>query len=94
VVAPIAMTRAAVGCIAGSSAPRADSRPNMDGVITVEQDLPAGTKLWLPAWSRQVADFISIALEIAANGGPRKKPTLTERSSRASFRRDRWMIKQ
>ena len=69
------MTRAAIGSIAGSSAPRGDNRPNMRGVITFEQDLPAGTKLWLLVWSRQVAgaDFISVADEIAGNGGPRKR---------------------
>jgi hypothetical protein len=49
------MTRAAIGSIAGSSAPRADNRPNMRGAITIEQDLQAGTKLWLAAWSKQIA---------------------------------------
>jgi hypothetical protein len=68
------MTRAARGSIAGSSAPRADNRPNMRGALTVEQDLPAGTRLWLSAWSKQIsgADFISISAEIAV-GGPRKR---------------------
>jgi hypothetical protein len=41
------MTRAAVGSIAGSSAPRADNRPNMRGAMTVERNLKAGTRLWL-----------------------------------------------
>jgi hypothetical protein len=36
------MTRAAIGSIAGLSAPRAD-QPNMRGALTVEQDLKAGT---------------------------------------------------
>ncbi len=77
------MTRAAIGSIAGSSAPRADRRPNYRGALTIEQDLPAGTKLWLAAWSKETAGiaWISISAEIAGNGGPRKKPTLTERSS-------------
>jgi hypothetical protein len=68
------MTRAARGSIAGSSAPRADNRPNMRGALTVEQDLPAGTKLWLAAWSKQISgvDYISISAEIAI-GGPRKR---------------------
>lgn len=65
------MTRAAIGSIAGSSSPRVDHGPNMRGAITIEQDLPAGTKLWLSAWSKQVAgaDFISISAEIATTGG-------------------------
>ena len=68
------MTRAAIGSIAGSSAPRADRRPNMRGALTIEADLPAGTKLWLSGWSREVAGapFISIQCEIAI-GGPRKR---------------------
>jgi hypothetical protein len=69
------VTRAAIGSIAGSSAPRPDHGPNMRGAITIEQDLPAGTKLWLSAWSKQVAgaDFISISAEIAATGGRRRR---------------------
>jgi hypothetical protein len=69
------MTRAAIGSIAGSSAPRVDHGPNMRGAITIEQDLPAGTKLWLSAWSKQVAgaDFISISGEIATTGGRRRR---------------------
>jgi hypothetical protein len=69
-----AVTRAARGSIAGSSAPRADNRPNMRGALTIEQDLPAGTKVWLSAWSKQIsgADFISISAEVAV-GGPGKK---------------------
>jgi hypothetical protein len=75
------MTRAARGSIAGSS--RADNRPNMRGALTLEQDLPASTKLWLAAWSKQIsgADFISISAEIAIGGGPRRKATITERTS-------------
>jgi hypothetical protein len=69
------MTRAAIGSIAGSSSPRVDHGPNMRGAITIEQDLPAGTKLWLSAWSKQVAgaDFISISAEIATTGGRRRR---------------------
>jgi hypothetical protein len=71
----VTVGRAAIGSIAGSSAPRADNRPNLRGALTIEQDLPAGTKLWLSGWSKRVAgaDFISISAEIAGNGGPRKR---------------------
>jgi hypothetical protein len=73
--------RAAIGSIAGSSAPRADNRPNMRGALTLEQDLPAGTKLWLSAWTKEdPAPWISISAEIAV-GGPRQKPTITEATS-------------
>jgi hypothetical protein len=36
--------------------------------------LPAGTKLWLSAWSKEIAgtDYMSIYAEIAI-GGPRKR---------------------
>jgi hypothetical protein len=76
----VTVGRAAIGSIAGSSAPRADNRPNMRGALTIERDLPAGTKLWLVAWSKQIAgaDFISISAEIAGNGGPRKRREGTE----------------
>lgn len=50
--------------------------------MTVEQDLPAGTKFWLAAWSKEIAGapWISISAEVAV-GGPRKKPNITERTS-------------
>jgi len=42
----------------------------MRGAITIEQDLPAGTKLWLSAWSKEnPAPWISISAEIATTGG-------------------------
>jgi hypothetical protein len=46
----------------------------MRGAMTVEQTLPAGTRLWLSAWSKQIAgaDFISISAEIAGNGGHKR----------------------
>jgi hypothetical protein len=74
--------RAAIGSIAGSSAPRADNSPNMRGALTIEQDLATGTKLWLSAWSKEnPTPWISISAEIAVGVGPRKKPTITERAS-------------
>jgi len=74
------MTRAAVGSIAGSSAARADNRPNMRGAMTVERDLKAGTRLWLAAWSKQIggADFISISAEVASHGGHNRKRRTNE----------------
>ncbi len=64
---------ATIGSIAGSSASRADNRPNYRGALTIEQDLPAGSKLWLSAWSKEdPAPWISISVEVAV-GGPRKR---------------------
>jgi len=65
------VTRAAIGSIAGSSSPRADHGPNMRGAIAIEQNLPAGTKLWLSAWSKEIhgVPWISISAEIATTGG-------------------------
>jgi hypothetical protein len=76
------MTRAAIGSISGSSAPRADNRPNLRGAITVEQDLRAGTKLWLSAWSKEnPAPWISISAEIATTGGRNLKRSITSSSN-------------
>ena len=69
------MTRAAIGSIAGSTMVRLDAVPSMRGAITIEQDLPAGTKLWLSAWWRETAGapWISISGEIASHGGRNRK---------------------
>jgi hypothetical protein len=77
------MTRAAIGSISGSSIPRDDRKPTWRGAMTLEQDLKAGSKIWLSGWSRQVsgADFISLSAEVAVGGGPRRKATITERTS-------------
>jgi hypothetical protein len=47
----------------------------MRGGMTIEQDLPAGSKLWLSAWSKETvgAPWISISAEIAGNGGYSRK---------------------
>jgi hypothetical protein len=47
----------------------------MRGALTIEQDLPVGTRLWLSAWSTETAGrpWISISAEIAGIGGPRKR---------------------
>ena len=82
------MTRVAIGSITGSSAARVDNRPNMRGGVTVDRNLPVGTKLWLAAWSKRIAgaDYISISAEIAI-GGPRKRSKDEVGSSPARFTR-------
>lgn len=65
--------RAARGSLGGRWTPRADRRPNLTGAITLEQALPAGTKLWLSGWTRSAVgeEFVSLVVEVAS-GGPRK----------------------
>lgn len=66
--------RVARGSLTGRWAPHAGS-PNIRGSLTLEQDLPAGTKLWLAGWTRTAAcceEFVSIVATVAT-GGPRKR---------------------
>jgi hypothetical protein len=66
--------RVARGSLSGRWSPRGDGAPNLTGAVTIERDLPKGTKLWLGAWSRSAAgcdEFLSVVVKIA-NGGPRK----------------------
>jgi len=69
--------RAARGSLYGRWAARGDGKPNMLGAITIERDLPAGSKLWLRGSTRQAGgaysgiEFISIEATLATRG-PRK----------------------
>jgi len=45
-------TRVARGSLSGRWSPRGDGAPNLTGAVTIERDLPKGTKLWLSAWTR------------------------------------------
>lgn len=67
--------RAARGSLSGAWLARNDRRPNLRGAITVERDLPAGTRLWLSGWTKAArgAEFISLSAEIATNGGRRRR---------------------
>jgi hypothetical protein len=56
--------------------PRADRRPTVSGVITVETDLPAGSRLFLSAWPETIAGctWLRTRLEIPVKGGrPRRR---------------------
>ena len=59
--------RAGRGSLTGRWEPRPGSCPNIRGGITIERDLPAGTKLWLTGWTRTIAggEFASVLVEIA-----------------------------
>ena len=73
------MTRAAIGSIAGSSAARADNRPNMRGALTIEHDIPAGTKLRLSAGTKEnPTPWISISAEVTTIGGRNRKLSSSE----------------
>jgi hypothetical protein len=68
--------RAARGSLTGRWTARADSLPNLRGAITLERDLPAGSKLWLSGWTRTIggpygAEYLSISATVA-EGRPRK----------------------
>jgi hypothetical protein len=66
---------ATIGSTRRISAARADKRPSRRWAMTLVHDLKAGTRLWLSAWTKEIAgaDFISISAEIAGSGGPRKR---------------------
>jgi hypothetical protein len=66
--------RAGRGSLSGRWSPRGDRWPNLRGAITLERDLPAGSKLWLNGWTRQDGaggEFVSLSAEVA-QGGQRK----------------------
>lgn len=66
------------GSLTGRWTARDDRLPNLRGALTIEEDIPAGTKLWLSGWTKKVAagtdcgEFVSLAADIAI-GGPRKR---------------------
>ena len=62
--------RAGIGSLSGGWEPRR-ACPNIRGGITIERDLPAGTKLWLTGWTRTIAggEVVSLVVEIAAAQG-------------------------
>ena len=71
-----ARTRSARGSLQGRWRPRNDGLPNLRGGITIERDLPAGSKLWLSGWTRTTggpdgAEFVSLEAAVA-DGGPRR----------------------
>jgi hypothetical protein len=68
--------RAGRGSLSGRWRLRDDGSPNLRGGITIERDLPAGSKLWLSGWTRSTggpdgSEFVSIEASMA-DGGPRR----------------------
>lgn len=63
------------GSLSGRWARRVDGLPNLRGALTIDCDLPSGTKLWLVGWTKAVgvndAEFVSLTARVAV-GGPRK----------------------
>jgi hypothetical protein len=77
-----ATARAARGSLSGRWSPRTDGWPNLRGAITLERDLPAGSKLWLNGWTRQDGaggEFVSLSADVA-RGGPRRRGFRVRRS--------------
>lgn len=62
------------GSLSSRWSPRGEGAPNLTGAVTIERDLPAGTKLWLGAWTSSAArsdEVLSVVAKVA-NSGPRK----------------------
>jgi hypothetical protein len=68
--------RAARGSLSGQWQSRSDGRPNVEGVLTIERDLPAGTVLHRTGWTRSAgaAEFLSIAVTVATKAAPWREP--------------------
>jgi hypothetical protein len=66
--------RAGRGSLVGRRAPRPDGRPNLVGALTLEQALPAGSRLWLNGWTCQAGgeSFVSLSA-VVAQGSPRRR---------------------
>jgi hypothetical protein len=63
---------------------RSNACPNLRGAITVECDLPVGTRLWLTGCTKTIAggEFVSLLVEIADKAGaPMRAEEDPERAS-------------
>jgi hypothetical protein len=71
--------RSGIGSLSGNMNPHRDRSPNFRGSLSVEQDIPAGTKLWLCGWTRSGPDgcwWISISADVATKGGRARRPAV------------------
>jgi hypothetical protein len=55
------------GSLTGRWKPGAEASPNIRGGITIDRDLPAGTRLWLTGWTKTIVggELVSVLVEIA-----------------------------
>jgi hypothetical protein len=55
------------GSLTGRWEPRPEAYPNIRGGISIERDLPAGTKLWFTGWTKAISggQVVSVLVEIA-----------------------------
>ncbi len=55
------------GSLTGRWEPRPGTCPNIRGGMTIERDLPAGTRLWLTGWTKAITggEVVSVLVEIA-----------------------------
>ncbi len=67
--------RAARGSLTGHWSPRTGGRPNLRGVLTLEQDAPAGTTLHLSGWTREAGgvEFVSLSATVATRAAPSRE---------------------
>ena len=64
------------GSLTGTWKIRADQRPGFRGVLELETDAPAGTRLWLTGWCRRDgigSEFLSLIAEHATKGGTSRR---------------------
>jgi hypothetical protein len=61
--------RAGRGSLSGRWQACGDHAPNLRGSITIERDVPAGTRLWLTGWTRTAAGVEFVF----ARGGDRRQ---------------------
>ena len=55
------------GSLTGRWEPRPGAHLNIRGGISIERDLPAGTKLWFTGWTKAISgrEVVSVLVEIA-----------------------------
>jgi hypothetical protein len=61
------------GELRGTMERRRDNRPNFAGSIVLESDMPAGSRIWLSGWTKEILGSLWVSLECrdAAGTGPR-----------------------
>ncbi|MCX7310254.1 MAG: hypothetical protein NTV56_00645 [Alphaproteobacteria bacterium] len=68
--------RVARGSLNGRWPHRTDRRPNLQGELTIEKALPAGTTLHLSGWTNTAGavEFLSLSATVATKAAPWREP--------------------
>jgi hypothetical protein len=54
--------------------PKTDKPPNFSGSITLERDMPAGSKMWIAGWTHALCDAAWVSLVLSdAEGAERRE---------------------